>query len=246
MFLLANLSYLFLPSRLPMNQLIHGKGEPVRETEYILYRGQDTHKQLAIWLNNQSLNYPSGIDRRLSWGEQHTHTQQNVDHWTHPPVNLSELILPTSGIGWGVCSEVPSRRFENEFSVPLTLGWSSVERNALGKCPGSLQTFSGSSPPSVLHEEVWEITHFLAFLPAWLRLQFPGCTSYYFLGKSWCQPSLIMFRQAGSAWACVSHLLQHRLTSSIRNSSRTHEGWLYFWIPTRSETQFQVQGRWDS
>ena len=145
--------------------------------------------------------------------------------WTlWPPQPPSKLILPTSGIGWGVCGEVPSRRFENELSVPLTLWVSSVECNALGKCPGSLPAFSGSSPQSVSHEEVWEITHFLAFLPAWLQLQFPGCTSYYFLGESWCQPLLSMFRQAGSAWVCVSHLLQDHLAYSIRNSSRTHEG----------------------
>ena len=62
------------------------------------------HKQLAIWLNNQSLNYTSGIDRRLSWGEQHTHThnkmwvteltlQLTFLNWSFPPVGLAEYAV---------------------------------------------------------------------------------------------------------------------------------------------------------
>lgn len=68
-------SYLSFPPRLFMKQLIHGKGEPIRETEYILLRRPETHKQLVQPSGCIICpNYTSGVDRKLGWGEQKTHT----------------------------------------------------------------------------------------------------------------------------------------------------------------------------
>lgn len=60
-----------------MKQLIHGKGELVRVTAYIvLLRPRHTNNSLALHLYNQSSNYTSGIVghavMKLGYGEQST------------------------------------------------------------------------------------------------------------------------------------------------------------------------------
>ena len=67
MFLITeDLSYLSFPPRLFMKQLTHGKGEPVRETEYILLSRPETHKQL-VGPSGCIIcpNYTSEVDRKL-------------------------------------------------------------------------------------------------------------------------------------------------------------------------------------
>ena len=118
-----------------------------------------------------------------------------------------------------------------------------MEQDTLGKYPLCLQAFPSSSPQRVLHEEVWEVILFHAFLSAWLWLWFPGCISYYFLWESWYEPLLSVLRQVGRASVCVSHLPQLHLASSIRNMFQD-PGSLTVFLNSNSETQLQVQ-RWD-